>query len=313
MRITLAHNPGAGHGRHRADELLALLRGAGYDPAYASTQEEGWERALEHPGELVVAAGGDGTVGKVARRLEGRGIPLALLPLGTANNLAGAHGIPGDPARAVAAWRGGRPVPLDTGRARLDGGEACFFVEGVGLGLFARVIAAHEGEPESDTAGETFRRDLRAWGEAVEQAPTVRVAIDLDGRALSGEWVLAEVVNVGLLGPRIPLAPDADAGDGRLDLALVDDAGRAGLLRYVDARLRGEWPDRVRGVRVERGRRARLSWRGGAPLRRDGNRWEAQDGDGGRFEAELRPGALTVIAPHPGDRARERTDPEGRR
>src|SRR5690349_359180 len=88
MRITLMHNPKAGHGRHDKRELMHALDKAGHKALYQSTKEDGWKKALKKETDLVLAAGGDGAVGKVAARLVDTGIPLAILPLGTANNLA---------------------------------------------------------------------------------------------------------------------------------------------------------------------------------------------------------------------------------
>ena len=79
MRVTLIHNPKAGDGRLSRDELLTILRVAGHKAVYQSSKEDEWERALKDPGDLVVAAGGDGTVGKVAKRIKALGWKSALV------------------------------------------------------------------------------------------------------------------------------------------------------------------------------------------------------------------------------------------
>ena len=87
MRVTLIHNPGAGkQGRNDAGGLVALLREGGHEVRYQSSKDDGWEQTLEEPADLIAVAGGDGTVSRVARRLAGRGIPVAARPAGTANN-----------------------------------------------------------------------------------------------------------------------------------------------------------------------------------------------------------------------------------
>jgi len=93
VRVTLIHNPGAGKQDYDAKALLKLLRRAGHKPRYQSSKEKGWDRVLDKRAGLVVVAGGDGTVAGVARRMVGRGVPVAVLPDGTANNIARSLGL----------------------------------------------------------------------------------------------------------------------------------------------------------------------------------------------------------------------------
>ncbi|MGH2404324.1 MAG: diacylglycerol/lipid kinase family protein, partial [bacterium] len=94
-RARLVYNPGAGRaGGLTVDDLLRALADAGFTPVHDPTATEAdLDRLLENPVDLVVAAGGDGTVRAVATRLIGRDIPLAIVPLGTANNVAAALGV----------------------------------------------------------------------------------------------------------------------------------------------------------------------------------------------------------------------------
>src|SRR6266404_8262385 len=88
MRILLIHNPKAGRGKHAKRDLMAALAKAGHHAVYQSTRRSDYKKALKRSTDLVLAAGGDGTVGKIGCRLIDSGIPLGVLPLGTANNLA---------------------------------------------------------------------------------------------------------------------------------------------------------------------------------------------------------------------------------
>ena len=94
MKVTLIHNPAAGDDRQpSAGQLEALIEEAGHKVRYESTKEKGWTKALKKETDLVVVAGGDGTVAKVARRLIGEKLPLTILPMGTANNISKTLGI----------------------------------------------------------------------------------------------------------------------------------------------------------------------------------------------------------------------------
>src|SRR4051812_14757978 len=89
MRVTLIYNPGAGDDdQPGAGDLERLVRAAGHEIACVSSKDAGWEAALDRPADVIAVAGGDGTVGRVARRLAGRNVPLTMLPMGTANNIA---------------------------------------------------------------------------------------------------------------------------------------------------------------------------------------------------------------------------------
>ena len=101
MQITLVHNPEAGDASHTRRQLTRLLEDQGYRVAYQSIKESDWERGLTEPGDFVVVAGGDGAVAQVARALVARAVPIAILPLGTANNVARTLGIDGSVERLI--------------------------------------------------------------------------------------------------------------------------------------------------------------------------------------------------------------------
>lgn len=112
MKTTLIVNPNAGNtSEGLEEEIQAALQAAGYTCEHRPTQsEEDLEQALETSADLVVAAGGDGTLRAVVKRLAGRGIPLLPLPLGTANNVGNALGLNG----SLQDWLGGLERPTHT-------------------------------------------------------------------------------------------------------------------------------------------------------------------------------------------------------
>src|SRR4029077_18637139 len=96
MRATLFHNPTAGH-KATKDDILAAMKLADFDVRYVSVKGDSLEEAFEKKADLLVIAGGDGTIAEVLTRLPDRAMPVALLPLGTANNIARSLGIAGTP------------------------------------------------------------------------------------------------------------------------------------------------------------------------------------------------------------------------
>ena len=280
MRVTLIHNPKAGDEQPAGDELLLIMRGVGYEVAYQSSKEDGWERALEDPGDMVAVAGGDGTVGKVAKGMVGRPVPIAILPLGTANNISKSFGLDEmTPTQLVEGWATARRVKFDVGVAEFPGESACF-IEGLGAGLFASTMSkldardnieiAHAGD-----AGEKIASVLRLLRERLRDYPAKDFKVTLDGEDLSGEYVLLEALNVNCIGPNLLLAPEADPGDGVLDVVLLRDDERDKLGEYLDDRLAG----RLRPPRlaVHRGRHLRIEWSGFA-IHVDDDLWPEASG-----------------------------------
>jgi diacylglycerol kinase (ATP) len=257
----LLHNPTAGNERYTREALLALLAEAGYDPAYQSTKGKGFASALEEPAALVVVAGGDGAVGKVAKRLAGRGIPIAILPLGTANNIAKSLGVSGSPRELVAAWRSARRQKVHIGCVRGPRAETPF-IEGVGLGLFPwtmrRIRATEPSRRQRDDGRERMDLAIRELKEILRGSSARRWRVILDGEDLSGEYLAVEAMNISCIGPNLALAPGADPGDDLLDVVLVGSRDREELSDYLSRRLSG--PASPPKLPVHRSRSVRLTW-----------------------------------------------------
>ena len=262
VRATLVHNPTAGQ-REGAAALVANLERAGYHINYCSKKSDQLAPALADPGDLVIVAGGDGTVADVAGALAGRGIPLAILPVGTANNIARSLGLVGGWGHIIAGLATAPRKRLDVGLARGPWGKRRF-VEAAGIGLFARAIAVLEdrdGQPLAEAVKDepNFESVLRLLRHLIEDYPARDWQLTLDGRDLSGRYVLAEAMIIRLIGPHLHLAPDADPGDGLFDVVLASHDQCTALLRYLGHRLEREAT--LPALTVHRGRRLELLWR----------------------------------------------------
>ncbi len=263
MRITLIHNPGAGStGREDRKHLLKLLEGAGHDVRYRSSKEDDWKSALDKPADLIVVAGGDGTVARVVRRMPGHDAPVALLPAGTANNIArslGQHERPFE--ELVRGWEGARRVTLDVGVAKGPWGER-YFVEGVGAGVFADLLASSTPEESKKLkkVKNPVEAGLRRLREQAERAEPVQICAELDGEDISGEYLLFEALNLRYIGPNLFLTADTEPGDGRFELVMVTEAERSRLVYYLE-----HWQDdrdRLAILPSRSGTRLQVEWTG---------------------------------------------------
>lgn len=298
VRVTLIHNPGAGRqGPQQAGQLRKLLDGAGYDVRYQSAKEDGWKKALKKKTDLMVVAGGDGTVGKVARRMVGRGVPLAVLPSGTANNVARTLGLLGKPFEMlVRGWREARRVKLDVGVAKGPWGER-YFVEGIGAGVFAALLAKPRN-PKAKKRKKSVETGLQRLQDIVARCEPQEIGARLDGKDISGRYLMMEAVNLRYVGPNLHLAHDSKPGDGHFDVVLATEDERDRLMLYLE-----HWQenrDRLAILPTRRGRRLEIEWTG-FPLHIDDKlrpKEKAKPKEmAGRVEARLDGDAVEFLLP----------------
>ena len=239
MRVTLIHNPGAGkQGKQNGEQIVELLEAAGHDVRYQSSKDDGWKNALKKPADLVAVAGGDGTVARVARRMAGRGIPVAALPSGTANNISRSLGLVERPfEELVRGWPDARRVKLDVGLAKGPWGER-YFVEGIGMGVFARLLASGSGKrikkSKTKKPKEKVDNALQRLKTRAQRMQPLEIQASLDGKDISGSYLLFEAVTIPYVGPNLFLAPDSKPGDGHFDVVLVSEVERARIVEYLE-------------------------------------------------------------------------------
>lgn len=264
MRVTLVHNPRAGS-REDGDEahLLQLLRDAGHEVHAVSAKDPAWQEALGRPADVVAVAGGDGTIARVAKAMVGRAAPIAPLPAGTANNISRTLGLVNRHwEELVRAWPDARRAKLDVGVARGPWGERRF-IEGVGTGLFACLLSDEDPErklAQGKPAPERVAHVLDLLKRRALDCAPLELEARIDGEAVSGQFLLAEVLNLPYVGPNLFLAPDSQPGDGSFDIVIVTEAERDRLANYLRT-----WQDNRERLAVLPTRRARhieLEWTG---------------------------------------------------
>jgi diacylglycerol kinase (ATP) len=241
----VVHNPGAGEGALTKEELVSLINSAGFGCSYSSTKKKGWEKFESSENDFIILAGGDGTVRKVAgelldKTLLDKKLPIGLLPMGTANNIARTLGIRGEHIDIIKSWNEKHMKKFDVGL--LSGLEKSrFFLESFGYGIFPRLMSEMQklDEADRDTPEKSLRLALSVLHDLIEEMEPRYCKISLDGMHHDGNYILVEVMNTSSIGPNLKLAPLADPGDGVFEIVLIGDSQRQEFAEYIKNKLQG--------------------------------------------------------------------------
>ncbi|MBV8493023.1 MAG: hypothetical protein JO162_06050 [Alphaproteobacteria bacterium] len=225
---TLVHNEKAGDKRHDRAALVQLLERAGYTVSYFVAKQCDLVEALGQPAEIIVSAGGDGMVSRIAAHARSDGPPIGILPLGTANNIANSLGIHGPLDELVAGWQGAKSRPYYPLSASGPWGVRRL-IEGIGFSAFEQAISELPRRLRVERARELI-------GKIVGDAPPENLEISIEGESVAGRFAVVEITAIPLVGPRLPLAPEADPSDRNLDICFVGDtaAERQGFARWLE-------------------------------------------------------------------------------
>ncbi len=242
-RITLVHNPTAGDEEHSKKELKNLIEENGFECRYLSTKEKDW-KDLSNNTDMLMIAGGDGTVRKVTKELLQKKIiekiwPIALLPVGTANNIAKTLGIEGSNEEIISALHQAEAKKFDVGRV-YNVTDAEFFLESFGYGIFPYLMKEMKAiESKDDTPEEALKKAMQLLLKIIDSYHPRECELEIDGQDYTGKYLLAEIMNTKSIGPNLFLAPDGDPGDGEFDVVLIPEADKEKFSAYVQQKLEG--------------------------------------------------------------------------
>jgi diacylglycerol kinase (ATP) len=237
MRSCLIVNPNAGRkaglttNAFGVDDARALLERHGIDAEIWCTERPGHatelaRQAAEQAYDLVIAAGGDGTVEEAAEGLVGTKVALGVLPLGSVMNIARMLGIPRDLEAAAEVIKDRRIASIDVGRATTVAGASYFFeAAGIGIdaGLFAYFNQIDRGNWRSLKPLLTFMWRYRPR----------RLTLRIDGRPYRFRAMMITIANGPYVGAALAVAPDARLDDHRFDVEVFTRFGKFELLRQL--------------------------------------------------------------------------------
>ncbi|HXI55022.1 MAG TPA: diacylglycerol kinase family protein [Polyangia bacterium] len=271
-------------------ELRKVLASAGHrqpiwcEVSKSSKAKKAVRRVLKKGANLVFVWGGDGMVQKCIDQLAGKDVPLAIIPAGTANLLAGNLGIPKDIAKAVRVGLHSTPRTLDVG---VVNGERFAVMAGTGFdALVMRDVDASQKEQMGRVA--YLRSGIKAM-----RARRVRVKIRVDGAVwFKGKISCALLGNVGTVGGGLEVFPDASPTDGMMEVGVVT-ANRTSQWLRVFSRLALGRVDRSPFVKTTRGKKIVVELERKMPFELDGGARPSAR----RLKVRVEPGAIRVCAP----------------
>jgi diacylglycerol kinase (ATP) len=298
VSVKLIANPGAGDPSKAASRLDQVTRylldyGLKVDVALAHPKKEAIpiaRKAVKDGYDVVIAMGGDGTIGVVIRGIAGSKVRLGIIAAGTENDIARSLGIPEDLKEACALIASGHTRKLDLGQISTSKRKKFYFFMVAAIGLTATIYPLISEVPEGNYSGvmDALKTFLK-----YKSKPTVFLTLD-DESKIEVETMLVTIANTPITGVKNLVAPDASMEDGMLDIAVYPDFSKAELLGYfVKTANEGSTPD----GRIQRYRAKKIKVKTSPKLD------IAAEGillGKGSASIKVLPRFLRVIAPEPG-------------
>ena len=298
IKAQIIHNPTAGDGKHKKEDLIHRVSSEVGEVRYVSTDNPFWNKFAKNHSDVIFLGGGDGTVHKLAKALlDGDPLnqrtPIQLLPLGTANNIA----------RTLKIEKGAdenfdlvhkKHTKVDVGRVK-GLREETFFLESAGFGIFPRLVSEMKNrEMGDDSLSQKLEQSRQVLLEVVENYEAKKAEIEADGEKINGNFLLVELMNIKYIGPNFKIAPKSNPGDGYLDLVLVREEDRGDFKDYVKRVIEGKFnPDGISNfTTVKRVKNATIKWEG-KDLHVDDDPVTGYTGE--RFEVKIEPEAFVFL------------------
>jgi diacylglycerol kinase (ATP) len=240
-RARIIYNPTSGREsfKKHLPEVLDILENAGYETSCHATTGAGdaiteARRAVERRFDLVIAAGGDGTINEVVNGMAEQEYrpKLGVIPVGTTNDFARALQIPRDITAAAEIIAKGDTIPVDIGRM-----EDKYFINIAGGGRLTELTY------DVPSKLKTMLGQLAYYIKGMEMLPSLKatqVKIEYDGKLFEGEVMVFLVALTNSVGGFEKLSPNSSINDGMFSLLILKDTNLADFIRIASLAIRGE-------------------------------------------------------------------------
>ncbi len=241
-RARLIYNPSSGREeiKDKLPEILDFFEAAGYETSCHATKKAGdasiaAEYAADRRFDLIIAAGGDGTLYEVVNGLAEKEYrpPLGIIPAGTTNDFARAIGLPvKNILKACEMIIKGTPTPIDIGKI-----NDRYFINIAGGGALTDLTY------EVPSKLKTIMGQLAYYVKGIEKLPFIRpsrVRIETDSRIIDEEIMLFLIANSNSVGGMEKLAPYASLSDGKFDCLILRKTTLPEFLRIATHVIKGD-------------------------------------------------------------------------
>ncbi|GAB1612976.1 MULTISPECIES: diacylglycerol kinase [Mammaliicoccus] len=240
-RARIIYNPTSGRElfKRALPDVLIKLEQAGYETSAHATTSAGdatyaAKEALKHDYDVIIAAGGDGTLNEVINGIaEATNRPkLGLIPMGTVNDFGRALLIPNDIMEAVDTIIKGDLVPVDVGKMNNR-----YFINIAGGGKITEVSY------EAPSKLKTMVGPLAYYIKGLEMLPQIKstdIRIEYDGNVFQGEAMMFLIGLTNSIGGFEKLVPDAEINDGNFTLLILEKVNFAELGHIMTLASRGD-------------------------------------------------------------------------
>lgn len=301
VRARVIVNANAGKGRYDLDAAIAVLTAHGWDVTVREKRKGGEAATLAREAadegcDVVVACGGDGTIGEVIDGIVGSDVAVGVLPAGTANLWATEIGMQQRPDRAAAQLAVAQRRRVDVGHVDVDGKIGRHFLLMAGLGIDAAVLERLNKRLKGKVGLLSY---LPAIGRAMPGSKVFRARVGFDGTEWNGEVVQIVVSNTRRYAKVTTIAPEAVVDDGRLDVVLLTPTGPISAAGQLASLLLRQRPKASTAVSFQASH-VTVAVDGIVPLQTDGGRVKQKKVDpagGVTYAFVVLPHAVTVLVP----------------
>lgn len=261
------------------------------------------QQAVLSGAELVLAAGGDGTLGEVANGLAGTETVLAPLPGGTANSFAKELGLPRpglfnrqhllEATKLLAAGQVQRMdmgFTFSAGKEGKTGSNGRFWILWAGTGADGYLVNQLEPRPK-------WAKRMGPLGYALQglalapSLPDMHALVDIDGQLYEDDFILVVISNCRMYGGEVILSPNASLDDGQFEVWLFRGKGLPQTIRHITLTIRGDHRKDTQTQCIH-GRTVIIHTKPTMPCQTDGDPAGYTP-----LHCEIRPGALRLLVP----------------